>query len=97
VGHRLVVVIQELAKLVFEILHCREVSSPHHFPHDDPEHRFNLIEPGTVFGQIYEANAMRPIRQERTTARLIFQGASFPFWLLMDSGELLDQQFDEGS
>lgn len=71
-GHRLVIVIQKLAKLVLEDFHRGEVSPSDDFPHDDPEHRFNLIQPRTVFGQVHEANAMRAIRQEFATARLIF-------------------------
>jgi len=57
-GHCLVIVNQELAKLLLEIVHREEVSSSDHFPHDDSEHRFNLIQPGTVLGQVHETNAV---------------------------------------
>ena len=55
-SHRCVVVVEELLKFFFEVLHGREVSPADHFPHDDTEDRFDLVQPGTVFRQINEAN-----------------------------------------
>jgi hypothetical protein len=54
--HRCVIIIEELSEFVFEVLHGREVSPADHFPHDDAEDRFDLVQPGTVFRQVNEAN-----------------------------------------
>ena len=45
VGHRLVVVVQELFELVFEVLDRTKVSPAYHLSHDDSEDRLDLVQP----------------------------------------------------
>ena len=79
-GHRLIIVRQEALQLLFQIGHRGEIPSSNHLSHDDPKHRFDLVQPGTVFGQEHEANAMFGIRQERTSTRLVVQHARLPLF-----------------
>ena len=59
VGHGFVVVGDEGAEFGVEVRHGGEVAAADDFSHDDPKHRFDLVEPRAVFGQVYEANAVR--------------------------------------
>ncbi len=58
VGHRAVVVVEEAAEFLFQVVEGGEVPPTNHLPHDDSEHRLHLVQPGTVLGQIHEADAM---------------------------------------
>lgn len=68
-SHCGVVVVQELTEFMLQIGDGGEISPPHGLSHDDPEHRLNLVQPGTVFGQVHEPDVMSRIAQERTTRR----------------------------
>ena len=71
-GHGRVVVIQESAQLIFEVLEGGEVSASDDFSHDDAEDRLDLVEPGTVLGEVHKADAMRALREKRATTGLVF-------------------------
>lgn len=44
-GHRGVVIVQEVAKFQLQIGHGREVAPPYDLPHDDSKRRLNLVQP----------------------------------------------------
>ena len=69
-GHRGVVIVEELAELLLQIGHGGEVAPPHDLPHDDPKHRLNLVQPRTVLGQVHEPNGVVRIAQKSATRRL---------------------------
>lgn len=58
VGHRGVVVGDELSELGLEFWHRGEVAATQAFALQDAEEDFDLIEPGTVFRQVDEADAV---------------------------------------
>jgi hypothetical protein len=49
---------QERFQLGFQVCHRGEVAAADDLPHDDAEYDFDLIQPGTVLGEIHEADAM---------------------------------------
>lgn len=83
VSHGLVVVSNEPAQLVNQIINGFEVASANNFSHHDAEKRLDLIEPRTMFGKIHEPNPMRRIGQKRATRRLIFQNTVLAFFFPM--------------
>ena len=76
VRHRVVVVLDELPQLRLKVTHRGEVAAADRFAIDHSEHRFNLVQPRTVFGRIDKADAMLLRRQELTTARLVLEHAT---------------------
>ena len=69
-GHRAVVIVQELAELLLQVGHGCEVAAPYDLPHDDSERRLNLVQPRAVLGQVDEPDGMGRIAQESATRRL---------------------------
>jgi hypothetical protein len=69
-GHRSVVILQELAELLFQISYGCEVAPSHDFPHDDSKHRLNLVQPRAVLGQVHEPDVMLLVAQKSATRRL---------------------------
>ena len=69
-GHRAVVIVQELAEFLLQVGYGCEVAPPHDFPQDDSKHRLNLIQPRAVLGQVNEPDGMGRIAQEIATRRL---------------------------
>ena len=66
-AHRCVVILQELAELLLQVGYGCEVAPSHDFPHDDSKHRFNLVQPRAVLGQVDQPDAMGWIAQEFAT------------------------------
>jgi hypothetical protein len=69
-GHRSVVIVQELAELLFQVSYRCEIAPSHDFPHDDSKHRLNLVQPRAVLGQVNQPDAMGRIAQEFAASRL---------------------------
>ncbi len=69
-GHRGVVIVEELAELLLQIGHGGEVAPPHDLPHDYPKRRLHLVQPRTVLRQVDEPDAMGRIAQEFAACRL---------------------------
>src|SRR5947209_19213442 len=69
----LVEVLDEGQQFSAKILLGSKVATPDHFPHHDPKHDLDLIEPGAVLGGVDEANEMTLLGQELLACLLGFQ------------------------
>ena len=88
-GHREIVIIQELPKLLFQVSDGWKTASSDDLPHDDAKQGLDLVQPRAVFGQEHEADAMRYVGQELATCRLTFQDAFLPlFFPTADSARI---------
>ena len=79
VGHRFVVVGDEVRQLFVQRVHRDEAAAAQAFAVDDSEDDLDLVEPGTVFRQIDEPNAMAGIGEKFTAAGLGLQDAFLVF------------------
>lgn len=68
--HHVVIVPQEHAQFVLEILEGFEASAADRLSCDDPEDDFDLIEPRTVLREVDEADTVLGVRQERAAREL---------------------------
>ena len=57
-------IVQTGTQLGFQVGDGGKVAAADHFTLHDPEHDFDLIQPGTVLGQEHEADAMGGVRQK---------------------------------
>ena len=69
-GHRSVVILQELAELLLQVSYGCEVAPSHDFPHDDSKHRLNLVQPRAVLGQVHEPDVVVQFAQKFAARRL---------------------------
>ena len=79
-GHRSVVVVDEVSELIVEFWHRGEAAAAQAFAMDDAEDDFNLIEPRTVFREVHEPNAMARIGEKFAAAGLRLQDACHFFF-----------------
>ena len=70
VGHGVVVVRDEVPQLVVQFVHRGEAAAAEAFAMDDSEDDLDLVEPGAVFRQVDEPNAMVGIGEKFTAAGL---------------------------
>ena len=64
VGHRRVVIGDEVADFILQIFYRSEVSTPENFSLNDAEDDLDLVEPRTVFWQVHEVDAVSGVREE---------------------------------
>src|SRR4051812_33013715 len=79
-GHRRVVVIDELSESRFEVGHRGEAAAAQAFPVDDAEDDLDLVEPRAVLGQVDEADPVADVREELATRRHRSQDAANVFF-----------------
>lgn len=70
VGHRVIVVHDEVPQLVVQFRHRGEAATTQAFAMDDSEDNLDLVEPGTVFRQVDEPNAMAGMGEKLTATGL---------------------------
>src|SRR3954452_12216919 len=79
-GHRRVVIDDELSELRFEVGHRGEAAAAQAFPVDDAEDDLDLVEPRAVLGQVDEADPVADVREGRATRRHRPQDAANVFF-----------------
>ena len=79
-GHRSVVVVDEVSELIVEFWHRGEAAAAQAFAMDDAEDDLNLIEPRTVFREVREPNAMARIGEKFAAAGWRLQDACHFFF-----------------
>ena len=67
--HSLVKVLDELQNSLLELLNRGKAAPLEQTTHQNTEPTFNLIEPGSVLGDIDKANPMRRVRQKFSPSR----------------------------
>ncbi len=78
-GHRLIVVADEVGELIIEFSHRCKAAPAQAFSLNDTEDGLYLVEPRTVLGEVDEPNAMPRIGEELATTGLRLQDAFNPF------------------
>src|ERR1700682_646418 len=80
VGHRGVVVDDELSKLRLEFEHRGEIAAAEALALEDTEKDFDLVEPRTVFRQVNETDAVAGVREELAPSGHRFQDPAHVFF-----------------
>ena len=74
-GDRLVEVVDETLQLFHQVHFGSEAAAAHDSSVDDPEDNLDLIQPGTVLGDVDKPNAMSGVQKEGSTRGHGFQNA----------------------